>query len=327
MTRGTLFVAAMLAAPFVHGQGALHAQDAAAKAAPKQADQRLQKSLATMAQLPSCAFSTVLSWQQGDGKKPRGAQVVLLGGGGRLLRAGAEERVKGVSRGGVLGATCSGDNEVVFAGRRQIARVENGDWKLRDQCLAGGQDLPFVLDPQLLFDRLLALGPEVTHAEVGTWNDRPIEILTVTVEGDDAVELLWSGALPEQGGGLGGIMIVNQGGRKAVPKPDVVIDLAFFVDPATRLVHELKVRSYAEAGAKGARIVAIGGPGGGFHIGGEEEEEEEEQEATAPAFEDGLPVRDTEDRVVQKLDVTFTDHGEAPLPELDETARRLLGLK
>jgi hypothetical protein len=86
--------------------------------------QKLQKSLGAMAALPSCAFDA--RWAvDDDGKKKDDANVFVVGGGGD-----GPGDAKGAWGDGTFWLQ-SGDDEVLYAGRRMLARQNGGDWALR----------------------------------------------------------------------------------------------------------------------------------------------------------------------------------------------------
>jgi hypothetical protein len=306
---------------------------------------RLQKALSTMAALPSCAFES--SWgpdQDAKAKDGGAAHVVLVGGGPATTTEPGT--ATGCYADGILHLT-SRDNAVAFANRRMIAKSDDG-WVVRRGKLADGSALSFVPDPQVLFDLLQDWQMAVTHREVGTLADKPVEILSVTLNDDQVAEAFWSGLLPENVGGLGGLtvlrggaaMFVGGGGAKAgPPKPSATVDLAFFVDPATGHLHEVRARTWSSAdqamaamgfaGFRAGRVVAGGG-------GDDEQDEEEEAPEAGKAadgkteelqYKDGLPVRPRKKMQVTDYTLKFREHGTAKLPELDAAARTLLGLR
>jgi hypothetical protein len=289
---------------------------------------RLAKALQKMAALPSLAFTS---------KETGGGMDVIRVGGARP----APTEVSGRQADGLLHVTCAGDQEVLLGGRRMLARGGAGEaWKLRAAKTASGNPLPFLFDPQTFFTVLRDLNPEVARAEVGAWQDQPIEVFSVTLDGDAARELVWGGLVPEASG-FGSMVVMRVAGAvgaagagvPVLPPPALKVDLAFFVDPASDLVRRLRVRVTDEGGGVlGGRVVFAAG--GGVAIGGEEEEEEEETDEQKPkgtTWKDGLPVRKGKNRkgaageATSTLDVEFRDFEKAALPELDEKARALLG--
>ena len=230
-----------------------------------------------------------------------------------------------------------GDEEVIFAGRRMVARQKDGAWKLRQHRLADGAALPSIPQTDILLDLLAGQYLVVTHSEVGTLDGRPIQILSATLTPDQAVEMAWDGQLPEASP-LTATVLRGFGRRVVPPRPDLTVDMAFLVDPSTKLLHELRVRvAEPEQGRGGVRIGGgRGGAGAAVQIvqvgvgGAEVEEEEEEEEDGPPAdpnvFTNGFPGRDLDDKSVVELTIRFTEHGAAKL-ELDPSAALLLNVR
>src|SRR5262249_39312316 len=79
------------------------------------------------------------------------------------------------------------------------------------------------------------------------------------------------------------------------------------LDPATSLVHQVKVRCYTKPLTSNPGAVGAGMPGGGGG-GNEEEDEPKAAKTNEPVYEGGLPVRKPKARemlVLVKHDVTF----------------------
>jgi hypothetical protein len=302
----------------------LWAQDAEVKA-PKAT--KLKKALSTMARLPSLAFETSTTTT---------AQNAFVRGG----RAPKPRTVftNGVASGDILSVNLNDDeDQLVFHGRRMIAKNDDTDWVLRRGKLANGNKLPFVFDPQLFFSMLSQLPLKVMHKEVGTTNNKPVETYTISISGEASQNLLWGGVLPEPGAGGGApgamrvVMIGGAGGAFAAgpSKTKMTVDFAISIDPATSLVHAVKVRTYSKVDNPfGPRVVI-----GGRRFGGDEEEEEEEDEEEEkefdpdnPQFKGGLPVRKRKGKTFMKFDLAFRQHNNAVLPALDARARSLLQL-
>lgn len=228
-------------------------------------------------------------------------------------------------------------DEVVFAGRRMIARQGGGgDWLLRTGKLADGRALPYHFDPEIALRVLAAAKFEVIATDVGSLDDRPVEIVTVHLEGDTARELEQNAQIPTNPFGSGFIGNRRPGGKALVPPKNVVeVDLAFFVDPATKRLLQLRMRAFTQPGMMGGAVVGFARAVGGN--GNDSEEEEEEDAETDPkkaaakplVFKDGLPVRKKplkENWNVATVDLRFREHGTAKVPELPAAALTALGL-
>ncbi|MCA8954713.1 MAG: hypothetical protein KDC87_01490 [Planctomycetes bacterium] len=226
-----------------------------------------------------------------------------------------------------------GDHSVLLHGRSMVAKSGDGEWMLRRGKLADGSDPVLLLDPQLLFSHLASLPFKVLHAEVGALAGKPVETYTVTLTGDAARTLLWTGSVPQPNGltsfgGNGAVQVFMAGGNAAVarPAPDVKVDLAISFDPGTQVVHKVHGRVLSKANPFN-RMIAVRAAGG-VQLQ-QDEEEEPEEETGKPAFKDGLPVRKSSELkklAVAEFTYTFSDHGTAIVKGLDARARTLLRL-
>jgi hypothetical protein len=298
------------------------------------ARQKLQKSLAAMAALPSCAFDA--KWAvDDDGKKKDDTNVVVLG------VTDPPGDAKGAWGDGALYLQ-SGDDEVLYAGRRMLARENGGEWALRRGRYQNGATLEFQPDPQLLFQILSAMDLAVVHREAGALHDRPVETLTVTLNQDQVAELARAGLLPQSVTGataINGMMFAfAAGGGKAArpvpPAPDATVDIAFHLDPGTGMVHRMVVRGTAKGNAAmGGHVVFAGGAGAVrvVRTGGGDDDDEEKEDAKEPPkdaplqYKDGLPQRPRKKMQVYDYAIDLRDHGTAKLPALDDKQKALLG--
>jgi hypothetical protein len=327
----------------------LVAQNAPSPDALAAAKTKLQKSLAAMLQLDNCAFKS--SW--GPDVKPGKDDDNNANNNGinLLFAAGTAPVTEATGAWDHRLLRCRlGDDEVLTGNRRLLARENNGAWKLRRDKRADGSPLGFVPDPPQLLQWLAAQDVHVTHREVGTVDDKPVEFLTVTLDADQVAEAVWSGLLPEGssmfGAGMAGVVVFRAqmaqvaGGAAAakpvMPKPEATIDLAFAIDPATGLVHRIELRSWQKNDANGmARVVQRGGAivVAGRNAGNDDEEDSEEDAKKAKAaaaapmvYENGLPQRPRKKMNVDAFAITFVDHGKAEIA-VDDAAKALLLLK
>lgn len=311
-----LCAAAMLLCPGLLAQAG---QDEAQ--APKLKADKLKKALSTMATLPSLAFET---------------STTTIADNPFMRRAGGRASTKSVDTNGLV----SGDilvvnlnddaDQVVVRGRRMIAKNDRQDWVLRRGKLANGSTLPFLFDPQMFFSSLSQLPLKVMHKEVGTANNKPVETYTFSLSGETARNLVWGGAIPEgsTGGGGAGVMRVVMVGGAGGPiaarggKGQMIVDVAVSLDPATSLVHRVRVRTYSKSDNA---FTVVGG-----RFGGDEDEDEEKEaeefDPENPKFKAGLPVRKKKGKTFVKFDVAITQHNSAVRPDLDRRARVLLNL-
>lgn len=281
-------------------------------------DALLASACAKMADLPGVAFRTIEFQDQAMMRKFAGR-----------MPAGMDDETE------ITGTWCNRvtqasinfeEDEVILHSGRMLARAD-GDWKLRRNALAGGAPAPFVLDPNLLFEILENLPAEeleIRCNDIGKHRGTDVAVLGVTFEGDQAIELSLAGISPGSSSGMGGGIMRRFGG--AMPPDETTIDMAFYIDPESKLVHRVRIKTYKKSAMMG-QIVIQG-------AGMDDDEPEEEVEAVAEFDDDGkriykkgLPVRELGDSIsLIDFDVTFTDHGKTFSPDLDEAQRALLRL-
>jgi hypothetical protein len=228
-------------------------------------------------------------------------------------------------------------DELLFAADRMIARDDNHDWCLRRGHLADGNTIPYVPDAQLLLQQLASWPLAITHREAGALNDRPVEIVAVTLNPEQVGELLWSGCLPPSlatanFANVVRIVMAGNAARTAATPPDTTIDLAIALDPGTNLVHEVRVRAWTKANQNGG-VFAF--PAGRVQVAGgqqpdEEDEEEDDvepkngQEDAPLTYVKGLPKRSRKKTMVHNFKITLREHGQHAAPEWNERQKLLL---
>lgn len=225
-------------------------------------------------------------------------------------------------------------DQLLIAGHRTLAKDDDHDWTLRSGRLRDGNRHGFIPDLPLLFEQLVRWDLPIAHRSVGSLNDRPIEIVSLTLTVDQVAEAIWCGALPDglvtaPIGGFG-MMMGGGGGRAPARKPTATVDIAIYFDPATGVVHKLHCRAHAKADDAIAGRVVIRAGGAGAPAADEEEEEEQPEEDTKPAegpleYVDGLPKRSRKKMTVNDYTVTLSKHGECKAPELTDAQKKLLG--
>lgn len=300
---------------------------------------KLRTALEKTAAFTDVAYSA--KWAE-DSKKKADANVFVFGSPSEGALAGTCHQVL---------RTCKfeGDNgdELVVAGARTIAKDANTGWTLRAGRFADGNSIDFLPDPALLLDQLAAWDLAVVHREVGSLDDRPVEIVTVTLSAAQTAQAVYAGLIPDSlaaNAGFGGMVFQmggagNAGPRAAPPAPDATVDLAITFDPSTSLVQQVQFRSWMKQDGGGRVIRGAGGAiavraVAGFQVGGqggqEEEEEEEKPDATKPAqpmqYEGGLPVRPRKKTTVVDYTVRLREHGTAKAPGLTDEQKKLLRL-
>lgn len=334
LTAATL-TAASVCQPRLLAQEPTPAPDAEALAAGRD---KLHKALSKAASTTDTAFT--VKWSDATQKNGnKDAMVVFLGNkasvNGTMHGSWHEQLMHLVN-------TENGKDELLLAGRRMLAKDSKTDWVLRAGRYADGSETDFLPDVLLLLQQLASWDLALVQRNVGSLDDRPIEIFSVTLNPDQVTELTWSGLLPNAmvtGANPFAQFIRMQGAgnnRPAPAKPEATVDLALFIDPATATVHELRFRSWTKqdprfVGAAGGGAVVVRA-GAVQQLGQDEAEEEEEEDdaagnAAAPLrYVDGLPERKRSKMTVRDYVVKLTDHGRTAAPTLTEEQRKRLGL-
>ncbi|GAB4137027.1 MAG: hypothetical protein Fur0037_01890 [Planctomycetota bacterium] len=301
---------------------------AAAQDPLRQAENRLAKALAAAVEGPTGSFQA--KWGEAFPKEGgnKGNLAIFVGGLGFVDAPG---EAVGTWTDRLLHVRCAEGGEIVLANRRMIAKDEKRPWCLRRGVTAGGAALPFVPDVPLLLQRLSSMRLSVVHQEVGTLDDRPVEILTATLDRDQITEAFWGGLLPKPPFLQGATIRLAVAGKQiqpAVAEPEAVVDVAIVLDPATSTIRKLTFRSYGKSdkSVQGGIVFMGGTPPGQGGQDEEEEEEEAESEKNAPMeFEDGLPKRSRKKRIV--WDYTLVLGGVAAEGDLPPEALELLGIR
>ncbi len=302
------------------------AQDAAAD--PLAAAQaRLDKALPQAAALGSATFA--MTWDD-SATNPLAAILAQRGG-----QEPPKSELSGAWHGDLLAVTYAQEQRLLQHGRRTAVAGDDGAWLPRRSQLANGNNLAFVPDVPQVLALLAHLRPKVVRREVGTLDDRPVETLTVTLTGEQALALAECGLLP--GAGMSGGITIAMAANAARPPKPTLVDLACTLDPATGTLHRLHGRIYAESPLRiGGRVrIAAAGAGAAPVVLGDDAEEEgatpkqtvaEASKAPATEFRDALPVRSLKDAPGLLFDLRIRQHGEAPKVEVPAGARALLGL-
>jgi len=298
---------------------------------------KLREALEKTAAVQDVAFAA--KWAE-DKKKKADANAFMFG-------APAEGAVTGSSHQDLRTCQFEGENgdELVIAGSRTIARDGTTGWTVRAGRFADGNTIEFLPDPSLLFEQLAAWDLAIVHRDVGSLDDRPVEVVTVSLNADQIAQALYAGLIPPGlagAGGFGGMVFQmggagNAGARPAPPAPDATIDLAITFDPSTNLVQQLQFRSWMKQDG-GGRVFRAGGAGGviavraaGVQVVGQGDEEDEEDEKVEEAKKDqplqydkGLPIRPRKKTTVVDYTVRLTEHGTAKAPALSDAQKKLL---
>jgi hypothetical protein len=230
------------------------------------------------------------------------------------------------------------DNEtadtLLLSGRWTLARDKERPWCLRTARFADGNPIPFLPDPLLLFRELAAMELTLTRRGIDAQEERPLEVLSLTLTHEQASRLQWAGLLPAGllGGGdpmMAALMQrgMGAGERMAPPVPETPLDLAITIDPATGRLHRVHFRTWQQAMQlrAGTATVQVGFPPQGGRAQRKAESEPAKQ-ATAPTlFDRGLPRREGDNLEPFDFEIVLQRHGEQPAPELDAAMKQLLG--
>jgi hypothetical protein len=194
----TCFAAAVLTVPTL-------AQEPGPKANLTAKQALLQKVLRKMDSLPSCTFTAKVQNTRlvgaADAARPGAAPPAQLQAAGFAVATSAANAVMNVEGGwgaDLLWASANeGKDQVLWHGRRMVGRQGEEPWRLRQGVVGNGTRMPKLFDPETFFQALLHSKLDVIHADVGALEDRPVEIVTVSLTGDDSYDVLWSGLVPD----------------------------------------------------------------------------------------------------------------------------------
>jgi hypothetical protein len=225
-------------------------------------------------------------------------------------------------------------DQLILRGGRMIAKDDTRGWCRRRGHFADGNTIGYLPDVPALLQQLGDWQLAVTRREVGSLDDRPVEILSVTLNADQVAELSWSGALPPAMTSQAGVFQFAAGGkggaRTAAQPPDSTVDLAIVLDPATATVHEVRMRAWTKNGGAGGMFVVGGGVGRVRVVAGgagneQAQEEDEDIDANAPlVYDNGLPKRPRKETQVVDFVLRLTEHGQRAAKALTEEQLRLL---
>jgi len=221
--------------------------------------------------------------------------------------------------------------EYIRANGRMLAKVK-GNWRLRRGKLAGGVKAPFTADPSYLLTVLRQLPKSaraVEHVEAGKLKGKACTILTCKLTGDAALEFADSGAVPDVGGGLGGMLVMGGLGGMGMepPRPEFETYLAFFVDRESGDLLRFAVKSFQTDEMMGNVAIQIAGEGGLEDA--EEVVNEEEHANDGPVkWKRGFPrIKPKKDQSVLTWRVDFKGLGAAEPPALSDDLKALLRIR
>jgi hypothetical protein len=267
----------------------------------------LRAALKKSAQLTDTAFT--FQWGPNvDGLDPNIA--ALLGGRATVKATGCWHPDR-------LQVTFEGENgdEIVCVGRDQIARARTSDWRLRRARFADGNVIKFVPDPPVTLRVLATLDLVATRRVAGELGARAVEIVTADVRSEWLRDLCWSGAMPAMTTDwvmLASVVAMAQQPRAPATMPRADVTLALWIDPATRLVQQLHVRTRVHEDRDVDCLIGAPPP-----------------PAAAPATgfdEKGLPIYARQmNAPVADFTLRLTEHGAKQATPLTDDQKKLLG--
>lgn len=226
-------------------------------------------------------------------------------------------------------------DELLLVGARTLAKDAQRAWCRRRGHFADGTISTVVPEPQALLQLLGAWPLSVTRRDAGAVADRAVEVVSVTLNKEQARELFWSGSLPLalMAGGSPRLHVdvgVGQRARPATIAPDLTLDLAIALDPGTGTVYQVRGNVWIDTSAKGRVRVFGGVPTTNLQIdleplGGDVEDDDDDTSPAGPLqYEDGLPQRSLKKLACTTFTLRLRDHGAAPRPELSAAQQQLL---
>lgn len=221
-------------------------------------------------------------------------------------------------------------DEFLIAGGRTLARDAKRPWAIRRGRHADGSVAPFLPDVLGLLEFLAARELPPTHAGTGAIDDRPVEVVTMTLTTEQAAEAVWSGLLPEFFVAGMSLALPRGGARPPAPLPTAAVDVAVHFDPAVGAVRRVHVRCWLTPEIqRGGRIaLRFNAEGRPERVDPADVDADEAANAEAREqplrFADGLPLRPRRGLLVSDLVLDLGEPGKATAPELDAAARALL---
>jgi len=223
---------------------------------------------------------------------------------------------------------------VLLTGRWMLARDNQRPWCLRAGRFADGNTVNFLPDPLLLLRELASMDLSVNRRGIDQQDERPLEVLSVTLSHAQVSNLHWAGLLPagllgSSDAMMAAVMRRGMGAaeRGAPPVPKMPVDLAITLDPATGRLHRVHFRTWLPAMQMqaGTATVQVGFPPPGAKAKRDDGPEAAEETKTPLEYDRGLPLRKGRDLEPFDYEIVLHRHGEQPAPELDAAMKQLLG--
>ncbi|HEX5051223.1 MAG TPA: hypothetical protein VFZ65_05590, partial [Planctomycetota bacterium] len=176
------------------------------------------------------ALDKMLAYGRGEFSTSEGQDLAMMRRSGAPFGNDDLEVTGGWHRDLVWGE--SDERRFVRANGRMLAR--DGDaWKLRRSRLRDGVPAPFTLEPDLLFTvvrNLPAAAAAVVQVEAGETRSRPVAILSLQLDAEQALEFVDAGVVPDPSGGFGVPSFLLRMGGRTPPRAEYTVYLAFQVD-------------------------------------------------------------------------------------------------
>ena len=219
-----------------------------------------------------------------------------------------------------------GAQEVIVAGTRSIARKTEGTWRLHRGTLANGDPMPFVLEPQQLFEALNTLSADsrkVLNAEPTKHKNNELMLVTFEISGKEAKQLAKSGLLPRFTGGP--MIAIGPAGHMRNEAGETSYDVGLWIEPGTGNVHRMRVRGFQKDAMAGNVQIQINGGGGEEDTDDDEANEEPAKADHKLKLKDGLPARGKKKDVSElEFEANFTNPAKVTPLELSKEAQELL---
>jgi hypothetical protein len=199
----------------------------------------LQETLARMLSLRSVAFECRLS-------ETRSATMPFGNQKQRMQLHGVIEVGHGTQA-----AFGTGEHEIFVARDHCVVRRAGGPWVLRRGHLADGQPLPFVPDLLALCTCLQPVTEQAKRRDAPPTGESMHQQIELTIDGQAARELMWSGALPAPDADIDRLIVGLAIPGVEVSPPKVHYEVTVTIDAQARLIESLIVRGKKAAGDAG----------------------------------------------------------------------------
>lgn len=214
--------------------------------------------------------------------------------------------------------------ELAQFGRHLLLREGEGPFRLASQHTTALAERPFAVDPELLLRALAAAAPRVADRSIGERDGEPVELFALCLDDAQVATLQFAGAIGDPNPIPASMRQLAERRGAAHALPAATVDVAVEVDVASRRLRRIHVRVLAPQLDSTRLRQILGGRG----APDPDELAAAPQEPPPTSFRDGLPVRETGDRMLRFLEFCFHDHGKATadgIEQFEAAAAELLG--